>query len=47
LAPGDEFVVAVADALAAGRPLDGESQEEAGFRQAATIIGLIHEHERD
>jgi 5-methyltetrahydrofolate--homocysteine methyltransferase len=47
LAPDDEFVVAVADALAAGRPLDGETQEEAGFRQAATIIGLIHEHERD
>lgn len=47
LPPGDEYVQAVSAALQAGRPLDGETQEEAGFRQAATIIELIHEHERD
>lgn len=47
LSPDDEFVRAVAAALEAGRPLDGETQEDAGFRQAATIIELIHEHERD
>lgn len=47
LAADDEFVRAVAAALEAGRPLDGESQEDAGFRQAATIIELIHEHEHD
>ena len=47
LRPDDEFVCAVAETLEAGRPLDGETQEDAGFRQAATIIGLIHEHEPD
>jgi 5-methyltetrahydrofolate--homocysteine methyltransferase len=43
----DRFVRVVADALDAGRPLPGETQEEAGFRQAATIIGLIHEEQHD
>jgi len=47
LDPGDPFVHTVAEALDAGRPLGGETQEEAGFRQAATIIGLIHEHQDD
>jgi 5-methyltetrahydrofolate--homocysteine methyltransferase len=47
LAADDSFVRAVEAALDAGRPLDGESQEEAGFRQAATIIDLIREHECD
>lgn len=46
LAADDDAVRAVAAALEAGRPLEGESQEDAGFRQAATIIELIHEHER-
>jgi cobalamin-dependent methionine synthase I len=47
LDPDDECVRTVAQALEAGRPGAGETQEEAGFRQAATIIGLIHEHQRD
>jgi 5-methyltetrahydrofolate corrinoid/iron sulfur protein methyltransferase len=41
----DRFVRLVAGALACGRPSDGESQEEAGFRQAAKIIELFSEHE--
>jgi cobalamin-dependent methionine synthase I len=43
----DRFVRVVAEALDAGRPLPGETQEEAGFRQAATIIGLIHEEQHN
>jgi 5-methyltetrahydrofolate corrinoid/iron sulfur protein methyltransferase len=45
LDPDDRFVRLVADALACGRPGDGETQEEAGFRQAAKIIELFSEHE--
>ena len=37
----DKFVRGIEDALAAGRPLDGETQEEAGFRQAAKIIEMF------
>jgi cobalamin-dependent methionine synthase I len=40
----DGFVVSIAGALQAGRPVDGETQEEAGFRQAEKIIGLFNEH---
>jgi 5-methyltetrahydrofolate corrinoid/iron sulfur protein methyltransferase len=47
LAADDIYVRGVEAALDAGRPLEGESQEDAGFRQAATIIELINEHERD
>jgi 5-methyltetrahydrofolate corrinoid/iron sulfur protein methyltransferase len=46
LAPDDRFVRQVSDALECGRPADGESQEEAGFRQAAKIIEMFsEEHE--
>ncbi len=37
----DNFVRLVAEALECGRPADGETQEEAGFRQAAKIIELF------
>ncbi len=37
----DYFVRMVAEALQCGRPGDGETQEEAGFRQAAKIIELF------
>ena len=37
----DRFVRIVAEALENGRPTDGETQEEAGFRQAAKIIELF------
>lgn len=43
----DRFVEGVAKALAAGRPGEGESQEESGFRQAATIIELFEHHGTD
>jgi len=43
----DRYVRVVAKALEAGRPLDGETQEESGFRQAATIIELFDEHHSD
>lgn len=45
LDPDNRFVRLVADALASGRPGDGETQEEAGFRQAAKIIELFNEPE--
>jgi 5-methyltetrahydrofolate corrinoid/iron sulfur protein methyltransferase len=41
LAADDRFVRLVAEALESGRPGEGETQEEAGFRQAASIIGLF------
>jgi 5-methyltetrahydrofolate--homocysteine methyltransferase len=41
LAGSDRFVRLVAEALESGRPDEGETQEEAGFRQAAGIIGLF------
>jgi 5-methyltetrahydrofolate corrinoid/iron sulfur protein methyltransferase len=39
----DRQVKMVAAALEAGRPTDGETQEEAGFRQAAKIIEMFNE----
>jgi cobalamin-dependent methionine synthase I len=41
LEPGDRYVEIVAEALECGRPAEGESQEEAGFRQAAKIMELF------
>ena len=41
----DRFVKGVAKALEAGRPSEGETQEEAGFRQAATIIEMFSHHD--
>jgi 5-methyltetrahydrofolate--homocysteine methyltransferase len=37
----DKFVRGIEAALEAGRPMDGETQEEAGFRQAAKIIEMF------
>ncbi|MGD0464422.1 MAG: dihydropteroate synthase [Tepidisphaeraceae bacterium] len=45
LDPGDRYVRLVAEALECGRPAVGETQEEAGFRQAAKIIDLFNEHD--
>ena len=46
LDPDDRYVRLVSEALDAGRPTDGETQEEAGFRQAAKIIEIFsEEHE--
>jgi cobalamin-dependent methionine synthase I len=39
----DRFVKGIADALEAGRPGEGETQEEAGFRQAAKMIEMFNE----
>jgi 5-methyltetrahydrofolate corrinoid/iron sulfur protein methyltransferase len=39
----DKFVLLIAEALECGRPGAGETQEEAGFRQAAKIIELFNE----
>ena len=36
-----KFLTVVRDALAAGRPQEGETQEEAGFRQSAKIMDLF------
>ena len=47
LGTDNRYVRIVAKALESGRPVNGESQEEAGFRQATTIISLIHEHQHD
>src|SRR4051812_17083039 len=41
----DPHVRMIADALDAGRPGAGETQEEAGFRQAAKIIEMFTHHE--
>ena len=41
----DRFVRGIEEALAAGRPQDGETQEEAGFRQAAKIIEMFEHHD--
>jgi 5-methyltetrahydrofolate--homocysteine methyltransferase len=40
----DRFVIGIAEALEAGRPTDGETQEEAGFRQAMKVIELFDRH---
>jgi 5-methyltetrahydrofolate--homocysteine methyltransferase len=39
----DRYVQLVAAALQCGRPLEGETQEDAGFRQAAQIIELFND----
>jgi 5-methyltetrahydrofolate--homocysteine methyltransferase len=39
----DKFVTHIQAALKCGRPRDGETQEEAGFRQAARIIEMFEE----
>ena len=41
----DRFVTGIAAALECGRPGEGETQEEAGFRQAAKIIDLFDEND--
>lgn len=41
----DKFVRGIEAALAAGRPQDGETQEEAGFRQASKIIEMFEHHD--
>ena len=43
----DKFVVGIAEALEAGRPSDGETQEEAGFRQAMKVIELFNQDRHD
>lgn len=43
----DPLVDKLRAALAAGRPLDGESQETAGFRQAEAIMGICADAEED
>src|SRR5688500_6513335 len=45
LARDDKFVLGIEEALEAGRPLDGETQEEAGFRQAGKIIEMFEHHD--
>ena len=45
LPPDDRHVLGIAKALEAGRPTEGETQEEAGFRQAATIIEMFNDAE--
>jgi 5-methyltetrahydrofolate--homocysteine methyltransferase len=46
LADDDWHVRGIEAALEAGRPGPGESQEEAGFRQAARIIEMFNQHEQ-
>lgn len=41
----DKHVLGIRKALEAGRPTNGETQEEAGFRQAATIIEMFSHHD--
>jgi len=41
LADESKYVTVVREALAAGRPQDGETQEDAGFRQSAKIMDLF------
>jgi 5-methyltetrahydrofolate--homocysteine methyltransferase len=43
LAKDSRYLEVVREALSAGRPLDGETQEEAGFRQSAKIMDLFCE----
>ena len=45
LDPDDRFVIGIGDALEAGRPRAEETQEEAGFRQAAKIIEMFNVHD--
>jgi 5-methyltetrahydrofolate--homocysteine methyltransferase len=41
LSHGDHYYQAVVQALESGRPLEGETQEDAGFRQAERILELF------
>jgi 5-methyltetrahydrofolate--homocysteine methyltransferase len=41
LAPADPYLKTVKTALEAGRPVNGESQEEAGYRQSETLMELF------
>src|SRR5215211_9272150 len=41
----ERFVRGIEEALAAGRPTNGETQEEAGFRQASKIIDMFEHHD--
>ncbi|MCH2115940.1 MAG: dihydropteroate synthase [Pirellulales bacterium] len=41
LADDDPYVTGLINALQMGRPLEGESQEDAGFRQAEEILALF------
>lgn len=41
LGPDDRYVRILVDALECGRPSDGETQEDAGFRQAEKIMELF------
>ena len=45
LADDDIHVKGIEAALEAGRPKDGETQEEAGFHQAAKIIEMFNPHD--
>jgi 5-methyltetrahydrofolate--homocysteine methyltransferase len=46
LLPDDDWhVKGIEAALEAGRPTEGESQEEAGFRQAGKIIEMFNQHD--
>ncbi len=45
LARDDKFVRGIEAALDAGRPTHGETQEEAGFRQASKIIEMFEHHD--
>jgi cobalamin-dependent methionine synthase I len=44
LPAGHPMVARLREALAAGRPLDGESQETAGYRQAEAIMAICNDH---
>ena len=46
LEPGDRYLDIVVEALQEGRPGEGESQEEAGFRQSAKIMDLYQRKRR-
>jgi 5-methyltetrahydrofolate corrinoid/iron sulfur protein methyltransferase len=44
LPAGHPMVARLREALAAGRPLEGESQETAGYRQAEAIMAICNDH---
>lgn len=43
----DPLVLGLKDALQQGRPMEGESISEAGFRQTTAILGLIKDEDED
>lgn len=47
LDPGDPLIPRLEEALEAGRAVNGETQEEAGFRQAAKIMEICSEYADD